>query len=106
MSRLRYLALGAVIALASSVESLAQGNRGAGALNGALGTATEEIRGYMDGVQNIIYAIAGIVAIIGAFNVYTKMSNGDQDVKTAIMSWAGGIIFLLVVAQVIPTMFR
>ena len=40
----------------------------------ALGTVTEEIAKYVPYVVKLCYAIAGIVAVIGAISVYIKMS--------------------------------
>ena len=41
--------------------------------------AATEISSYQDPVQKLLYAIAGVIALVGAFNIYFKMQNGDQD---------------------------
>ena len=51
----------------------------------ALTTVTEEIAKYVPIVVKLCYAIAGIVAIIGAISVYIKMNNEEQDVKNILV---------------------
>lgn len=43
--------------------------------------ATTEVSSYQTPVSNLMKAIAAVIALVGAFNVYFKMQNGDQDVK-------------------------
>lgn len=45
-----------------------------------------------------MYAIAAVVALVGAFNVYFKMQNGDQDVKKTIMMTIGGCVAMVAMA--------
>lgn len=47
----------------------------------ALGDVTNELKKYIPIVTNLCYALAGIVAIIGAISVYIAMNNEEQDVK-------------------------
>lgn len=47
----------------------------------ALATVTEEIAKYVPIVVKLCYAIAGVVAIVGAISVYIAMNNEEQDVK-------------------------
>ena len=47
--------------------------------------ATQEISSYETPVSNLMKAIAAVIVLVGAFNVYFKMQNGDQDVKKTIM---------------------
>jgi len=56
-------------------------------------------------VTNLCYALAGIVAIIGAISVYIKMNNEEQDVKKSIMMIVGACIFLIAAAQSLPLFF-
>lgn len=72
---------------------------------GALSTVTEQIKTYIPLVQNLIYAIAGIVAVVGAINVYMKMNNGDQDVSKSIMMLVGACLFLVAAAVALPKFF-
>lgn len=47
----------------------------------ALSTVAEEIVKYVPVMVKLCYAIAGVVAIIGAISVYIAMNNEEQDVK-------------------------
>ena len=71
----------------------------------ALGTVTTEIAKYIPVVQKLCYAIAGVVAIVGAVSVYFKMNNEEQDVKKSIMMIVGACIFLIAAAQALPLFF-
>ena len=39
------------------------------------------VSSYQTPVSNLMKAIAAVIVLVGAFNVYFKMQNGDQDVK-------------------------
>ncbi len=47
----------------------------------ALTTVATEITKYVPVVVKLCYAIAGVVAIVGAISVYVAMNNDEQDVK-------------------------
>ena len=51
----------------------------------ALATVTEEIAKYLPYVVKLCYAIAGIVAVVGAISVYISMNNEEQDVKNILV---------------------
>lgn len=51
----------------------------------ALATVTEEIAKYVPIVVKLCYAIAGVVAVVGAISVYIKMNNEEQDVKNILV---------------------
>lgn len=71
----------------------------------ALTTVTEEIAKYVPIVVKLCYAIAGVVAVVGAISVYIKMNNEEQDVKKSIMMIVGACIFLVAAAQALPLFF-
>ena len=71
----------------------------------ALATVTEEIAKYLPYVVKLCYAIAGIVAVVGAISVYISMNNEEQDVKKKIMLVVGACIFLVAAAQALPLFF-
>lgn len=71
----------------------------------ALTTVTEEIAKYVPIVVKLCYAIAGVVAIVGAISVYIAMNNEEQDVKKKIMMVVGACIFLVAAAQALPLFF-
>ena len=51
----------------------------------ALGQVTTEIAKYIPYVVKLCYAIAGVVAIVGAISVYIAMNNEEQDVKNILV---------------------
>ena len=71
----------------------------------ALATVTEEIAKYVPIVVKLCYAIAGVVAVVGAISVYIAMNNEEQDVKKKIMMVVGACIFLIAAAQALPLFF-
>ena len=71
----------------------------------ALATVTEEIAKYVPIVVKLCYAIAGVVAIVGAISVYIAMNNEEQGVKKKIMMVVGACIFLIAAAQALPLFF-
>ena len=70
----------AAAALTISVGDMMAASKGAAGFT----KATTEISSYQTPVSNLMKAIAAVIALVGAFNVYFKMSNGDQDVKKKI----------------------
>ena len=79
----------------------AMADAGSSAITGAVGT----FKGYIDPVRNLLYVIVAVVSIIGAFNVFYKMNNGDQDVKKTIMMTIGGCAALVAMAVALPKFF-
>ena len=66
---------------------------------------SEEIAKYVPVAVKLCYAIAGVVAVVGAISVYIKMNNEEQDVKKSIMMLVGACIFLIAAAQALPLFF-
>lgn len=81
----------------------AAGNFSAGTK--ALTKATEEIAKYVPIVVKLCYAIAGVVAVVGAITVYIAMNNEENDIKKKIMMVVGACIFLIAAAQALPLFF-
>lgn len=108
-SAVRHVKAGALalfLTVASPVVTFAQsaaGDYSAG--TSALATVTEEIAKYIPIVVKLCYAIAGVVAIVGAISVYIAMNNEEQDVKKKIMMVVGACIFLVAAAQALPLFF-
>ena len=71
----------------------------------ALTGVTTEVAKYIPIVVKLCYAIAGIVAVVGAISVYIAMNNEEQDVKKKIMMVVGACIFLIAAAQALPAFF-
>jgi hypothetical protein len=73
--------------------------------NNGITQATTMISGYFDTAINLLYAIGGILGLIGAVRVYSKWSHGDHDTAKVAAAWFSACIFLVVVATVIKSFF-
>lgn len=71
----------------------------------AITKSTDALKKYIPVVTKLCYALAGIVAIVGAISVYIKMNNEENDVKKSIMMIVGACIFLVAAAQALPLFF-
>jgi len=67
--------------------------------------ATDLVVQYFDTAQTLLYAIGGVIGIVGAVKVYNKWSHGDPDTNKTAASWFGACIFLVVVATVLKAFF-
>jgi hypothetical protein len=83
----------------------ATGGQGYEAGKNAISQASEQIAQYVPIATKLCYAIAGVVAIVGAISVYVKMNNEEQDVKKSIMMIIGACVFLIAAAQALPLFF-
>lgn len=92
-----------IFSTVAAVAQNAAGDYSAGTT--ALSTVTDEIAKYVPYVTKLCYAIAGIVAVVGAISVYIKMNNEEQDIKKSIMLIVGACIFLVAAAQALPLFF-
>lgn len=103
----RLCALVAVSLTFNVATALAQSSGGAGyeAGKNAISQASEQIAQYVPIATKLCYAIAGVVAIVGAISVYVKMNNEEQDVKKSIMMIIGACVFLIAAAQALPLFF-
>ena len=81
--RAKLMAMGAVVAALAPAGAFAQELAGTGydAGTSALEEVASELVKYVPYVVNLCYALAGIVAIVGAISVYIAMNNEEQDVK-------------------------
>lgn len=74
------------LTLLSGTTAMAQSTAGDySAGTTALSTVAEEIVKYVPVMVKLCYAIAGVVAIIGAISVYIAMNNEEQDVKNILV---------------------
>ncbi len=71
----------------------------------ALQQVETDIKGYFDVACGIFYAICAIMALVGAFKVYSKWSNGDPDTSKVAVGWFGSLIFVAVVVTLIKSFF-
>ena len=77
-----------VLTIAVGVEKIfaqAAGTQGYEAGKNAISQASEQIAQYVPIATKLCYAIAGVVAIVGAISVYVKMNNEEQDVKNILV---------------------
>ena len=84
----------AAIALIISTSNAMAGSKGAA------------VSSYQTPVSNLMKAIAAVIVLVGAFNVYFKMQNGDQDVKKTIMLTIGGCIAFIALSEALPLFFQ
>ena len=82
-----------------AVMTFAQ-SKGAGGFQKAITSS------YQTPVSNLMKAIAAVIALVGAFSIYFKMQNGDQDVKKAIMLTIGGCVAFLAMSEALPLFFK
>ena len=78
----------------------AQGGGAAG-----IEAAASEIKGYLEPITNLMYAIGIIVGVIGGIRIYIKWNNGDE-INKDIMGWGGAFIFLMLVPTVVKAFFQ
>lgn len=81
--RMKTLAMMLLCGTAVTFAQNAAGDYTAG--TNALSTVTEEIAKYVPYVVKLCYAIAGVVAVVGAISVYIAMNNEEQDVKNILV---------------------
>jgi len=53
----------------------------------------------------LCYAVAGIVVIVSALQIYIKMNTGEEGVKKNIMMLVGACLFLIGATIVFPAFF-
>ena len=91
-----------IFALTVSAGELMAASKGAAGFT----KATQEVSSYQTPVSNLMKAIAAVIVLVGAFNVYFKMQNGDQDVKKTIMLTIGGCIAFIALSEALPLFFK
>ncbi len=101
--RIKMVSLMLLVGTTAAIAQNSAGDYSAGTT--ALETVTTEIAKYVPYVVKLCYAIAGVVAVVGAISVYIKMNNEEQDVKKSIMMIVGACIFLVAAAQALPLFF-
>ena len=86
-SRVKAGVLMACVALLKPAGVFAQSlaNTGYDAGTSAMEEVATQIAAYVPYVVNLCYALAGVVAIVGAISVYIAMNNEEQDVKNILV---------------------
>ena len=107
IARLKNSSIGKKVALLVGILTVAVSDAMA-ASKGAAGftKATQEVTSYQTPVSNLMKAIAAVIVLVGACNVYFKMQNGDQDVKKTIMMTIGGCIAFIALSEALPLFFN
>ena len=77
----------------------------AGSLDEGITAATDTIAGSFDAIETLIFAIAAVLALVGAIRVYSKFQSGDPDTMKSAMGWFGAAIFLIVASFAIRAFF-
>ena len=90
-----------VAIILATVTSKASAQDGIAGIN----QANNMIRGYFDTAANLMYGIGGLIALIGAINVFQKISHHDHDTGKVAGAWFLACVFLVVVATVIKSFF-
>lgn len=67
--------------------------------------ANQEVRRYFQVGTSLMYAVCGVLGLIGAVRVYQKWSNGHPDTSSTAAAWFGACIFLVIVVTVIRAFF-
>lgn len=71
----------------------------------ALSTAHDYVVTMMLYVVYLSYAVAAIVAIIGALQIYFKMTTGEGEVMKSILMLVGACLFMIGAYVVFPSFF-
>ncbi|MDO4225367.1 MAG: DUF4134 family protein [Bergeyella zoohelcum] len=72
----------------------------------ALNDAARTVGGWKEEMKALIYAVAMVVAFIGALRIYNKWQNGDQDINKELMGFGGACIFLTLIPSLIDSFFN
>ena len=71
----------------------------------ALATMHDFVVTMMLYVQYIIYAVAGVFVIISVFQIYIKMTAGDEGITKQILMLVGACLFIVGATFVFPAFF-
>lgn len=107
-SRIATLVVAFLLSITTSITTWAQSSQITQKLQQstkAINDTTEGLKAYIEPVTKMCYALAAIVAILGAISIFNKMNNEDQDVKKSIMMVVGACVFLIAAAQALPMFF-
>lgn len=97
---------GLVAVLASSVIDFTAFAQSTAAGSSAINQIASQISNYKEPVTRLVYAIAIVLAIVGALKITVKMWNGDQDVQKQIVMYFGGALALCALASLMPAFFE
>lgn len=68
--------------------------------------ANDLVRSYFNEGITLVYAISGVLALIGAIRVFKAFTEGEHDqAKKLSAGWFGGVLFVIIVVTVIKVFF-
>jgi uncharacterized membrane protein YbjE (DUF340 family) len=74
--------------------------------NAGLSQANTLVRSYFDTGTQLMYAVAAILALVGAVKVFQLWNGGHrEDVNRVAAGWFGSCVFIVIVATVIKSFF-
>ena len=73
--------------------------------NTGINQANTMVRSYFDTATQLMYAVGGILALIGAIRVYQLWGSHNGEAGKAAAAWFGSCVFLVVVSTVIRSFF-
>jgi hypothetical protein len=92
------LSAAAMLALQSHAQDLAKAFD-------AFNTVSTQLKANYSKVQNLIFAIAAILFVVGLIQVIPKFQAGDPNATKHAVAWAGGVVVLIVGGMFIKTVF-
>lgn len=105
MSKTRSAFLSLYAALTPALASAKCGNVDYSWGADALASAHDYAVTMMLYIVSLCYAVAGIVVIVSALQIYIKMNTGEEGVKKNIMMLVGACLFLIGATIVFPAFF-
>ncbi len=92
-------AVASVVFILSNIRAFAQDG------SAGIEDATGMVKDYFEVGITLMYAIGGVLGLIGAVRVYQRWSAGDPHTGQIAASWFGSCIFLIIVATVLRSFF-
>lgn len=90
----------------TKINLLAQGTNGIAKGAQTLTAFTASMKLYMDPITTLMYVIAGITGVIGAYKVYTEWQGGEgRNIMAKAWGWVGSCLFLLVANAMLRSFF-
>ncbi len=78
---------------------------GEGAIDGSIidRYITDPISNNLDVFSNFVFAVCGIMGLLGGLRIYSMAMNGEDDVKRHAFRWLGAIIALFVIGYALQS---
>lgn len=74
-------------------------------LASGIGSAADELQGIFTALKTFLFILAAIVALYGAFNVYSKYQAQDQDAAKSAAKFGFAFVFIMAAAFIIEAVF-